>query len=69
MDVRPDLLTLQDGCAVTASNWRQRRAELSDVIIPSAYGGMPSTGRVELTLMRLLEFAPHPIPINGWRRW
>ena len=46
MDVRPDLLTLQDGRAVTASNWRQRRAELSDVIIPSAYGGMPPTGRV-----------------------
>jgi len=46
MDVRPDLLTLQDGRAVTALNWRHRRAELSDVIIPSAYGGMPPTGRV-----------------------
>ena len=51
MEVRPDLLTLQDGRAATALNWRQRRAELSDVIIPSAYGGMPPTGRVSEPLL------------------
>lgn len=46
MDVRPDLLTLQDGNSVTALNWSRRRAELSDAIVSSEYGGMPPIGRV-----------------------
>ncbi|MEC7227273.1 MAG: hypothetical protein VX670_06250 [Candidatus Latescibacterota bacterium] len=46
MDLQPDLLKLEDGSAVTAQNWSQRRTELSDIIVPSEYGGMPPSGRV-----------------------
>ena len=41
MDVTPDLLTFEDGSAVTAEQWASRREQLYDEIIPHEFGGMP----------------------------
>jgi len=44
MDITPDLLTFEDGTAVTAEQWPRRRQELHDAIIPHEFGGMPPVG-------------------------
>ena len=41
MRITPDLLTFNDGSAVTADTWPLRRKELYDAIIPHHFGGMP----------------------------
>lgn len=41
MNVTPDLLTFDDGTAVTAEQWPKRRRELLNAIVPHEYGGMP----------------------------
>jgi hypothetical protein len=41
MDVRPDLLTFEDGSPVTAADWPDRRAELADAILSHQFGGLP----------------------------
>ncbi len=41
MNITPDLLTFQDGSAVDAPSWLRRRKELSEVILPQQFGGMP----------------------------
>ncbi len=44
MKIHPDLLTFNDGTAVTQDTWPQRRLELFDAIVPHEYGGLPPTG-------------------------
>ncbi len=39
--VLPDLLTFDDGGEVTAKEWRRRREELYQAIVPHEYGGLP----------------------------
>lgn len=41
MKISPDLLTFENGAAVSVETWPQRRKELHDAIIPHEYGGMP----------------------------
>lgn len=41
MNVKPDLLTFQDGSTVDAASWPRRRKELADAIILHEFGGMP----------------------------
>ncbi len=42
--VTPDLLTHNDGAAVTGATWPLRRRELYDAIVPHEYGGLPPPG-------------------------
>ncbi len=48
IDVLPDLLKFENGETVTASQWKNRRRELYDAIVPHEYGGMPpNDGKTE----------------------
>jgi hypothetical protein len=41
MNIKPDLLTFQDGSPVAAEAWPRRRQELIDSILQQQFGGMP----------------------------
>lgn len=41
IDITPDLLTHEDGTAVTRESWDRRRSELREAIVEHEYGGLP----------------------------
>ena len=41
MHLKPDLFVFDDGSPVDANSWFRRRQELTNIIIPHEFGGMP----------------------------
>ncbi|NLL82746.1 MAG: hypothetical protein GX230_00720 [Lentisphaerae bacterium] len=50
--LKPDLLTSANGAAVTANNWPARRSELTELILPHQFGGLPPKGERTEVLCR-----------------
>lgn len=59
MELKPDLLTLNNGQAVTVATWRQRRKELYEAIVPHEYGGMPPQGKTTIAILRCHNVVHH----------
>ena len=63
MNITPDLLTFQDGSAVDAPSWLRRRKELSEVILPQQFGGMPPKHKsIDVIRLSATIFEPRPTP-------
>jgi hypothetical protein len=52
INLKPDLLTFNNGTAVTPANWTDRRSELHEPIITHEDGCMPATGETTVAHLR-----------------